>query len=174
MRGFTPVNITQSVDTVKSLPQSVIQKIAEKYPRGTGAESMERLAQGEFDILDSCRQALGWRTVTSLAYKYYPLYPSRQCWKRALAICMRYKDKWRTRSLNIKYLLMAVIQQVAESLAGQYDKVSNAIRIVSLNTLKGSSKDYSNSKGVWGKRPKAPRIDPDKYIRGPRGHMVIR
>ncbi len=138
--------VAQSYQSVKpvDLPAHVIARISEKYERGAGRASVAKLSQGEIDILDDCRQALGWRYLTSLAHKYYPLYPERHCWKRALAICMRYRESWYTKSLNIFYLLKAVAQQVSESLERNFSGSLDAIRIVSKDT-NTEGKDYSNS-----------------------------
>lgn len=61
------------------------------------------LSAGERDALEQVREAMPWKTIYSLAYKYYPLYPNRKWWLEAL----RRAQKW-ARFVNIRYLLLTL------------------------------------------------------------------
>ena len=159
---------------VNILPAQVEEAIHRTYSRQEGAPARERLAQGELDVLESCRQALGWKTITSLAVKYYPLFPERHSWKRALALSLRYRARWHTATLSIRYLLKAVIQQHYESLvrnfSGKLTEIKNNVSPI-LNSIPNH---ILNRKGVWGKTYRHNKDDLDQFIRGKYGHMVRR
>jgi len=129
----TPVLIVkQSPKLVKSarpvLPEKCLSALARHYSRTAGRKSASHLAQGEIDILEQCRLALGWPSILSLAIKYYALYPHRKCWNRALQRCRR--AQIRTSTLNIKYLLLTVISCVRESLARSFNGSGALNRLV--------------------------------------------
>ena len=154
------------------LPSNYQEVAKSTYPRYKGVRAAEALAQGEVDILEMVRQALGWPSIYSLAYKWYPLYPHRHCWKRALARCQT--QKLRTATLNIKYLLLAVITEVKRSLSKAFSGRD------ALNRLLQSTRNTNNKeRNRLADRkdsltlPKA-QDDPDKYIKGKYGHMVLR
>lgn len=92
--------------TKPTLPCQVQEALHNQYSRKAGHQSLSKLTQGETDVLHQAREVLGWPTITSLAHKYYQLYPNRQWWKRALERCAR--QKVRTVTLNITYLLLAL------------------------------------------------------------------
>jgi len=98
-------NTYQEYSTPVLKPQA-LQALQTKYTRTQGHNSLKALSQGEADVLHMAREQLGWPTITSLAYKYYPLYPNRQWWKRALERCSHHKI--RTKTLNIVYLLLTL------------------------------------------------------------------
>lgn len=154
------------------LPSNYQELVALRYRHHQGVAAVATLAAGEIDILEQVRQSLGWRSIYSLAYKWYPLYPYRKCWKRALEKCQqeRISSKLRTRTLNLKYLLLAVITKVQESLRASY----GYNRLTHL--LKGNNKEgtYRLTQPYEVKRPRFAPPDPDKYIKGKYGHMVIR
>jgi len=159
---------------VKSLPPHIELAIHQTYSKTEGRQFRERLAQGEIDVLEPCAKALGWKTVTSLATKYYPLLPERHCWRRALALALRYRPRWYTQTLPIRYLLKAVIQQWQESLernfSGKLSDIQN--RLPTIDSTIGET--ILNGKGVWGKTDNPLASDPDKYIKGRYAHMVMR
>jgi len=109
-----------------------------KYSRTAGHKSVEALSQGEADVLNLARQQLGWPTITSLAHKYYPLYPSRQLWKRALERCSHYKV--RTKTLNIVYLLLTLQTVKTWALKAAYSGKEALNRLVhTTNTISTKS-----------------------------------
>jgi len=133
--------VTEPISCVKSptLPPNVESVLHQTYPRRAGLKSVDTLSQGELDILEAARVELGWPSVISLAHKYYPLYPHRKCWQRALEKC-RLK-KLRTRTLNIKYLLLAVISQVKYSLQANFSGRGSLNRLVQRSKTKGNIGD---------------------------------
>lgn len=96
---------TKQCTTTVLSPQA-LAALHDEYPRRAGHASVNALSQGEKDVLELAREQLGWVSITSLAHKYYPLYPTRQWWKRALERCSR--QKVRTKTLNIVYLLLTL------------------------------------------------------------------
>lgn len=92
--------------TRPTLSCQVQEALRSQYTRKAGHQSLSKLSQGETDVLHQAREMLGWPTITSLAHKYYQLYPNRQWWKRALERCSR--QKVRTVTLNIRYLLLTL------------------------------------------------------------------
>lgn len=103
-----------------------------KYSRTEARHALDDQPQGVVDILETCREALGWPTITSLLLKYYPLYPHRGCWRRALARCKL--QEVRTRTLNIRYLLLAVITQALQALEDAADNFSLTNRLLSISS----------------------------------------
>jgi len=159
-RMSTIHNHWQHVKSQAVLPDNVLEALSAKYDRADGAASVAALAQGEIDILRDCQTAIGWKTITSLAHKYYPLYPNRELWKRALARCRM--QKIRTATLNIRYLLLAVISQVQESLAGAFAGRSSPNRLVSIHTYNNSAEGNRLERGRGGVRNR-----PGPWYRGP-------
>lgn len=157
---------------VKSLPPHVEQAIHQPYSRRDGQESVSRLAQGELDILESIRPVLGWRSVTSLATKYYPLFPERQCWKRALAICLRYRARWYTQTLSIRYLLKAVIQQVQETLQRNFSGKLSDIQNSTSTTIKDTIDTILNSNPRHQSNEEFLEWNRKKYLAGRLAHMI--
>lgn len=92
--------------TRHALPCQAQEALRTEYTRRDGHKSLDALSQGETDVLNRAREALGWPTLTSLAHKYYKLYPDRKWWQRALERCAR--QTIRTTTLNIVYLLHAL------------------------------------------------------------------
>lgn len=113
------------------LPANYQVLAAMRYPHQRGVDAVAALAQGERDILEEVRERLQWPSILSLTYKWYPLYPYRQCWKRALEKCSG--QKLRTRTLNLKYLLLAVITQVRYSLAAKFSGRTSLNRLLHPN-----------------------------------------
>jgi len=128
----TGIIVKQSPKLVKSarpvLPEKCLEALSRQYSRSEARKSQDAICQADIDILEECRQSLHWPTITSLSVKYYPLYPYRRCWKRALSKCRR--ASIRTATLNIKYLLLTVISCVQESLAGSFNGPGALNRLV--------------------------------------------
>lgn len=122
--------VAQPFSSVKPpvLPQKALDALQDTYSRKKGKASVLALSQGELDVLELARQSLGWPSIVSLAHKYYPVYPYRKCWKRALEKCSR--QRLRTCTLNIKYLLLAVITQVQRTLDSAYSGAKSLNRLV--------------------------------------------
>ncbi len=133
------------------LGPAAIEAMAAKYSRTEARHALDDLDQGVLDILETCRVALGWPTITSLAAKYYPLYPHRKCWKRALAKCKL--QQIRTVTLNIRYLLLAVICQVRQSIKASTAGESVTNRLLSIRTYYQDKRDSYRLGGERGERP---------------------
>lgn len=88
------------------LPHRAQEAINTRYPMKLAPAALHRLSQGEKDQLEEARQRLSWPTIISLAVKYYPLYPCRKWWQRALERCSHHKVQ--TATLNISYLLLTL------------------------------------------------------------------
>lgn len=157
---------------VKALPPHVESAIHQTYSRFDGRQARERLAQGEIDILESCRKAVGWKYLTSLATKYYPLYPERHCWKRALALCLRYRSRWYTETLSIRYLLKAVIQQVNESLERNFSGKLGDILNSTPNTTNSIRETILNSTSRFQSDEDFMEWNRKKYLSGRYAHMI--
>lgn len=142
MASFTTRSINQNICFVKppELPPNYKELVELRYRRSKGVAAAEALAQGERDILELVRQALGWNSIYSLAYKWYPLYPYRHDWKRALEKCSQQKLK--TRTLNLKYLLLAVITQVKLSLMRAFSGKASLNRLLHRNNTNNSNGSY--------------------------------
>lgn len=95
--------VYQNQCTIPTLSPQALGALHTQYSRKAGHNSVDKLSQGERDVLDMAREKLAWVSITSLAHKYYPLYPNRQWWKRALERCSH--QNVRTKTLNIVYLL---------------------------------------------------------------------
>lgn len=154
------------------LPSNYDELVAMRYQHRQGEVAVSKLAQGEIDILEQARQSLGWHSIYSLAYKWYPLYPYRKCWQRALEKCSqeRIQSKLRTPTLNLKYLLLAVITKVQESLRKSYS--ANRLTHLFNKNKKEANNRLTQPSEVSRNRFSPP--DPDKYIKGRYGHMVKR
>ena len=76
------------------------------YPRHQAWKAVAALSQGERDVLEMARDLLGWVSITSLAYMYWPVYPDRKLWQRAVERCRRHKPKYKTHP--IQYLLLTI------------------------------------------------------------------
>lgn len=88
------------------LPPRTQQALLTRYNPHQARARLKLMPQGEKDILEEARARLGWPTSLSLAMKYYPLYPCRKWWQRAMERCSRHKV--RTATLNIVYLLRTI------------------------------------------------------------------
>lgn len=119
--------------TIELSPQ-VQEALHSQYSRRDGHRSLSKLHQGEADILYMVAEALSWPTITSLAHKYYPLYPNHKWWKRALSICNR--QRIRTKTLNIVYLLRTVASVKAEALKAAFSGRDGLNRLVHPSTNK--------------------------------------
>jgi hypothetical protein len=129
--------------TPAELPRNYQALVQWRYSAEDCRLASEKLAQGELDVLEACRVELGWKTTSSLITKWYPNYPSRKAWARALSHCRQFvgSGKLRTRTLNLKYLLLAVITHFQEQLHLIYDR----IRIPSILPISSYHKEYSNT-----------------------------
>lgn len=174
MKATPTSSLYQNICSVKppALPSNYHELVELRYRRAKGVAAANSLSQGERDILEMARQALGWGSIYSLAYKWYPLYPSRHCWQRALEKC--HSKNLRTHTLNLKYLLLTVITQVQYSLKSAYSGKG------ALNRLLHSQSNNNNGDG--NRLLHTPLLnselrdfdDPDKFIKGRYSHMVIR
>lgn len=73
---------------------------SKKYSLKDAEMSIASLSQGEIDVLDRVKDALGWHSIKSLAVKYYPACPCRKWWLEALRRSAKF-----ARRTNIVYLL---------------------------------------------------------------------
>jgi len=107
------------------LPQRVQEAINTRYPMKLAPPALQRLSQGEKDQLELARQRLSWPTIISLAVKYYPLYPCRKWWQRALERCSHHKVN--TATLNISYLLLTLETIKKWGLRAAYQSTKGAV-----------------------------------------------
>jgi len=154
------------------LPRKVLEALETKYRRHTAVNKLADLKQGDRDVLEEARRQLGWPSLLSLSLKYFSLYPYRHAWRRALEKCSH--QKFRTATLNIKYLLQAVITQVNESLARSYSgkEVLNRLLHPKKNSIEVGSNRLVQQVEVI--KPAAPQPDPDRYLNQKYAHMVLR
>lgn len=110
--------------SVKSpdLPRNYDSLVQWRYRHADGVRAVADMATGERDTLEEARRQLGWPSILSLAVKWYPICPSRTVWKRALEKCRldRITSARHTATLNLKYLLLAVLTKAQESLKASY------------------------------------------------------
>lgn len=170
---FIPKTVAQPFNPVKSdqLPDNVLEALKAEYGRAAPRKALAKLSQGEIDVLEDCRRELGWPTISSLAVKYYPLYPYHKLWARALSHCRLYKV--RTATLNIKYLLLAVITQVRYSLEAQHSGGPPANR---LQAIKDHFKGMRSNRLAQPGRdhaPGGPRSGPDKFANQRYAHLFV-
>lgn len=71
-----------------------------KYTQREAELSIASLTQGEVDVLNQVRDALGWPSIKSLAVKYWPVFSCRKWWLEALRRTQRL-----ARRVNILYIL---------------------------------------------------------------------
>lgn len=90
----------------QQLPTRTQEALHTRYPIHLARARLKLMTQGEKDQLEEARERLGWPTILSLAMKYYPLYPCRKWWQRAIERCGHHKS--RTATLNIVYLLRTI------------------------------------------------------------------
>ena len=117
-----------------ALPPQAQEALKAEYSRTAGHKSVAALSQGERDVLDQARQQLGWVSITSLAHKYYKLYPNRQWWKRALFRCSQHK--LRTKTLNIVYLLKTLETVMQHALKAAFSGKESLNRLVHTSNIK--------------------------------------
>mgnify|MGYP001565121889 CR=1 FL=1 len=121
--------------STKVLPQQVQALLQSTYPRRQGWKAANALSQGERDVLEMARELLGWVSITSLAYKYWPLYPDRKLWQRAVERCRRHKPRYKTHP--IQYLLLTIATVKAWWQKAAFSSKEDPNRIVhSINTHK--------------------------------------
>jgi len=96
-------------------------------------KAADELSNGERDLLEGVREAIGWSSILSLAYKYYPLYPHRRWWKEAARRTKKY-----ARYFNIRYLLLTLrtIKQEKEA------ERKRTMEGVSIDTTYNKDKEY--------------------------------
>lgn len=98
------------------------------YPRRQGWKAVANLSQGERDVLEMARLTLGWVSITSLACKYWPLYPERKLWQRAVERCSHYQPRYKTHP--IQYLLLTLATVKAWALEAAFSGREDLNRIV--------------------------------------------
>lgn len=155
-RRLTQMSNENHSSTPTLSPQA-LEALHSQYTRTAGRQSVNALSQGEADILNMAREALGWPTITSLAYKYYPLCPNRKWWQRALERCSHHKI--RTVTLNIRYLLLTIESVRTMALKAAFSGKGVLNRLVhSTNTtsLRGSNRLV----------PGRQNINPGRYYQG--------
>lgn len=126
--------------TIPSLSPQAQEALHSQYSRKAGHQSLNKLSQGEADVLHQAREVLGWPTITSLAHKYYPLYPNRQWWKRALERCTLHKV--RTVTLNIVYLLHTLETVKTMALKAAFSGKESLNRLVHSTNNNGTIDGY--------------------------------
>ena len=107
------------------LPPQAQQALHTRYNPQHARTRLKLMTQGEKDQLEAARERLGWPTILSLAMKYYPLYPCRKWWQKALARCSHYKA--RTATLNIIYLLRTIESVKQWSLTRAYQSTRETV-----------------------------------------------
>jgi len=73
------------------------------FSRKTGDAAVDALSQGEQDVLERVAEILGWRSLESLAVKYFPKFPNRKMWLEAMRRVSKY-----SRLRNITYFLLCL------------------------------------------------------------------
>lgn len=73
------------------------------FSRRDGDAAAAALSQGEKDVLWQVAGILGWRSLESLAAKYFPKFPYRKQWLEAMRRVLKY-----SRSRNITYFLLCL------------------------------------------------------------------
>lgn len=73
------------------------------FSRSMGDSAVAALSQGERDILEQVAEVLGWRSLESLAIKYFPKFPNRKWWLEAKRRVLKYSNK-----RNIIYFLLCL------------------------------------------------------------------
>ena len=115
------------------LPQQVQALLQSTYPRRQGWKAVAALSQGERDVLEMARQTLGWVSITSLAYKYWPLYPDRKLWQRAVERCHLHKPRYKTHPIQYLLLTLATVKAWWAKAAYSGKEATNRI-VHSINT----------------------------------------
>jgi len=73
------------------------------FSRKEGDAAVAALSQGEQDVLGQVAEVLGWRSLESLAVKYFPKFPNRKMWLEAMRRVSKY-----SRLRNITYFLLCL------------------------------------------------------------------
>jgi len=136
---------------------SIAELTTRKYKIGEAKKSIALLSQGELDVLEQVRDVLGWPSIVSLAFKYYPAYPHRKWWLEALRRTLKWSHK-----KNIIYLLKCL-----QSISAEWAKAAFSGKDA-LNRLIHKHK-YNSSMGI--NRLETP-TGKGTFIRGKYGHIL--
>jgi hypothetical protein len=115
-----------------------------KYTGREAEMSIASLSQGEVDVLNQAREALGWPSIKSLAFKYYPAFPCRKWWLEALRRTQRL-----ARRVNIVYLLKCLqsIQEEWQEVAFSGKPVLNRLIHKATNKVKSNTNRLESTNG---------------------------
>lgn len=156
-------------------PDPLVDSLVARKYKGPEAEvAVKELDQGEKDILEQVRQALGWPSIKSLAVKYYPSYRNRKWWMEALRRTLHYAAKWkRRRIINIRYLLRTLASIAAEkaALAKAKNSADNRLTASGIFTEIGVSNRYGETNRLTATLRSKLR-GPARYLSGKYGHLI--
>lgn len=145
--------------------------VSQKYKSPEGTVAVEALSQGEKDVLEKVRQALGWPSIKSLALKYFPAYRNRKWWAEALRRTITYAEKWkRRRIINIRYI-MKVLASMAEqkALEAAYSAANRLSPLRSILDIPVTNREGTNR---LSRRERAKLHGSARYLGGKYGHIV--
>ena len=78
-------------------------KNGKAFSRAAGDAAVAALSQGEKDVLWPVAEILGWKSLESLAVKYFPKFPNRKWWLEAKRRTLKY-----SKLRNITYFLLCL------------------------------------------------------------------
>ena len=106
---------------------SIDALVSHRYKAAEAEEAIEALSQGERDILERVREALGWPSIKSLVVKYFPHFKHRKWWSEAIRRTSKY-----ARRFNIRYLLRCLESIKDEWQQSAYTPKGNRLTSASL------------------------------------------
>jgi hypothetical protein len=117
---MSPTKIIAQPSQIEQELRTDLRELVDQYKhkvffsRKDGDAAVASLSQGERDVLEQVAEVLGWRSLESLAVKYFPKFPNRKWWLEATRRVLKY-----SRSRNIVYFLLCLqsIEREALTLA---------------------------------------------------------
>lgn len=156
----------------QSSPNPLVDSlVSRKYTKPEAVAALAELSQGEKDILEQVRQALGWPSIKSLAVKYFPSFRNRKWWAEALRRTLHYAAKWkRRRIINIRYILRALGSIAAEKAERAKAELSASNRLTATGIFERcSSYRYGETNRLT---TRSKLRGAARYLGGKYGHLI--
>jgi len=124
------------------------------FSRKAGDAAVAALSQGEKDVLWQVANVLGWRSLESLAVKYFPKFPNRKWWLRAKQRVLKY-----ARSRNIVYFLLCL-----QSIQREWRKAAFSGKEALNRLIRNTNNNFNTYINRLADKASDNDSKPDKYI----------
>lgn len=144
-------NMANSWQQAKADLRPDLRELIDQYKNGIlfsrkeGDAAVVALSQGETDVLIQVAEILGWKSLESLAVKYFPKFPNRKWWLEAKHRVLKYSNL-----RNITYFLLCLMSIEKEHLEAAFSGRVALNRLV-YNTKRVISKKSNRLVGATGK-----------------------